>query len=298
MSGGAAGANPSIASGGVVSGSGGFPAAGGGLASGGALLGSGGTGSGGSGPGGAPANGGSNTGTGGSAGSGSGDPCANADILCEDFESLPVGEKPTGGPWLASECFDNSVVLEVDGALGFESQQSLVSRPLPYGACMLHAALGAHAEFWIRARIHWDAGSAFTEHEVTAFELTPDPNVDDPGIRVGFRGDNSCNPTGVEVNITGGSEQTGCTGYSLAPDRWYCFELHVIRQTAGVTTDLFIDGVDQSYSIHGMPADVVTNPDMGEPSHLRVGARSYSGTYPAPVHLDDVAVGTQRIGCQ
>jgi hypothetical protein len=102
----------------------------------------------------------------------------------------------------------------------------------------------------------------------------------------------------VEVNITGGSEQTGCTGASLTADTWTCFELHVTKETMGVTTDLYIEGQDQSYTIHGMPAEVVANPAMGDPTHLRLGVRSYSSVYPAPVHVDDVAVGTRRIGCE
>ena len=63
-------------------------------------------------------------------------------------------------------------------------------------------------------------------------------STDDPGIRVGFRGDNSCDPTGVEVNITGGEEKTGCTGFKLTADTWYCFELHVVRDTANMDWNL------------------------------------------------------------
>jgi hypothetical protein len=165
---------------------------------------------------------------------------------------------------------------------------------------MLHADLGTPTDFWVRAQVRWAAGAAnqFTAHEVTAFELTPTMSTDDPGIRFGFRGDSSCQPTGVEVNITGGEEKTGCTGFQLQADTWYCFELHVVRDTSNMTTaDLFINGADQSYNVHGTDTNTVVNPNPAVWRYLRLGTRSYSNAYPSNVYVDDIAVGTQRIGC-
>jgi hypothetical protein len=123
-------------------------------------------------------------------------------------------------------------------------------------------------------------------------------STDDPGIRVGFRGDSSCIPTGVEVNITGGEEKTGCTGTQLTADMWTCFELHVIRNAGNQTTaELYVNGTDQSYNIHGQMADTVVNPNPAVWRYLRVGTRSYSTAYESLIYLDDIAVGTQRILC-
>jgi len=220
--------------------------------------------------------------------------------MCDDFESDALGSKPTGGPWATSQCFASNFTLKVDGAQHKSGSRSLVSQGVPYGDCMLHADLGTVADFWVRAQIRWEAGAAnqFTAHEVTAFELTPTMSTDDPGIRVGFRGDNSCDPTGVEVNITGGEEKTGCTGFKLTADTWYCFELHVVRDTANMTTaDLFINGADQSFRVHGADGTTVVNPNPAVWRYLRMGARSYSNQYPSNIYVDDIGVGTQRIGC-
>jgi hypothetical protein len=241
-------------------------------------------------------------GTGGTGGTTAASPCDFAGkIMCDDFEADALGMKPTGGPWAASSCFASNFTLQVDGSQHKSGAHSLVSQGVPYGDCMLHADLGTVTDFWVRAQIRWAAGAAdqFSAHEVSAFELTPTMSTDDPGIRVGFRGDNSCDPTGVEVNITGGEEKTGCTGFKLQADVWYCFELHVVRNASNSTTaDLFIDGTDQSFRVHGTDGTTVVNPNpTGVWRYLRMGARSYSNAYPSNVHVDDIGVATQRIGC-
>ena len=286
-------------SGGATTGSGGGSGAG----SGGAAGMSGGSGGRSGGTGGGTASGGTMGGSGGSSGGGgSAGPCGAAGlILCDDFEARTVGEKPTGAPWTTSQCSATNFTLKVDTAAAASGTKSLASMGVPYGDCMLHADLGTVSDFWVRARVRFAKGAAdqFSAHEVTAFELTPTMSTDDPGIRVGFRGDSSCIPTGVEVNITGGEEKTGCTGFQLQADEWFCLELHVVRDSANATTaDLMIDGAAQTYNIHGTDADHVVNPNPAVWKYLRVGTRSYSNAYQSMVYLDDIAVGTQRIGCQ
>lgn len=229
-------------------------------------------------------------------------PCGAAGILfCETFEAAAVDSTPAGAPWLTGQsCSDANRVVKVTDAVGRDSSKSLVTGNIPYDGCMLAADLGQQSEFWVRSWVRFGAGDAsqFSAHEVTVFELAPDASKDDPEIRVGFRGDSSCNPTGVEVNITGGGggEQTGCTGYKLAADQWYCLELHVVQDATKVTTELYIDEAEQPYTIHGMMKDVVEATGVSV-KYLKVGARSYSGQYMPPIYQDDVAVGTQRLRC-
>jgi hypothetical protein len=220
-------------------------------------------------------------------------------IFCDDFEQRAAGQKPTGAPWLASTCSATGLTLKVDPTIAHTGMQALVSQGVPYGACMLHADIGVVNDFWVRSWVLFAKGDAaqFSAHEVTAFEITPTTDTDDPGIRVGFRGDSSCIPTGVELNITGGEEKTGCTGTQLQADRWTCFELHVTTAPGGTTAELFVDSVDQHYNIHGTPAETVVNPQPTAWRYLRLGTRSYSNAYPSLVYVDDVAAGTQRIGC-
>ena len=132
---------------------------------------------------------------------------------------------------------------------------------------------------------------------MTVFELVPKANTDDPSIRIGYRGD-TCMPIGIELNITGGGqEETGCTGQMPAANTWYCYVLHVKQMASSVTTDLSIDGADQSYTNHGQAQMEITSQVAGV-RYLRLGPRSYSGNWANPIYLDDVAVATEPLGCQ
>ena len=234
-----------------------------------------------------------------SAGTANADPCgAPGLVLCDDFEQDALGAVPMGAPWAASNCFDSSHVLKVDSAQAKSGTHSLVSQGIPYADCQLHADLGTLTDFYVRANVYYAPGAAdqFEAHEVSVFELVPAASTDDPSIRVGFRG-NTCLPEGVELNITGGMEQTGCTGKTPAAGAWTCYELHVKAADTGISADLAIDGVDQSYSNHGSPQLQIVNPDLKSVRYLRLGARSYSGAYAPLIYVDDIAVGTQPIGC-
>ena len=104
--------------------------------------------------------------------------------------------------------------------------------------------------------------------------------------------------TTKQVNITGGGqEETGCTGQAPKADTWYCYVLHVKQMASSVTTDLSIDGADQSYTNHGNPQTEITS-QVANVRYLRVGPRSYSGNWANPIYLDDVAVATEPLGCQ
>jgi len=219
-------------------------------------------------------------------------------ILCDDFESTAAGMLPSTAPWAARNCFDTSNTLKVDGAAHKSGSQSLLGMNIPYADCQLHADLGASlSEYWVRAWVYYGtAAPTASTHEVTVFELVPAANTDDPSIRIGYRGD-TCMPIGVELNITGGGqEETGCTGQTPVANTWYCYVLHVKQMASSVTTDLSIDGVDQSYTNHGNPQQEITS-QVANVRYLRVGPRSYSGNWANPIYVDDVAVATQALGC-
>lgn len=299
--GGATGTGGSSGTGGLL-GTGGAVGTGGSSGSGG-TSGRGGGGGGGSagtsGSGGAAGTGG-RAGSGGGSGGGAAGPCGGPGlILCDDFEGRTTGAKPSGGPWLMSSCFATNFTLRVDETESVSGMKSLAVQGVPYGACMLHADLGTVTDLWVRSRVRFARGDAnqFAAHEVSVFDITPTMDTDDPAIRVGFRGDSSCMPTGVEITITGGEEKTGCTGFQLQADRWYCFELHVTNGASGTVADLSIDGVDQSFRITQMPFDSVLNPNRPAWKYLRLGGRAFSSQYSSNIYVDDIAAGTQPIGC-
>ncbi|HEX7451040.1 MAG TPA: hypothetical protein VF294_02075 [Polyangiaceae bacterium] len=159
-----------------------------------------------------------------SAGGALGSCSAQGLVLCDDFEMQPLGAQPMGAPWAASNCFDTTHVLKVDSAEAHSGTRSLVSQNIPYADCQLHADLGTLSEFYARAWVYFAPGNAdqFEAHEVSVFELVPAASTDDPSIRVGFRG-NTCLPEGIELNITGGMEQTGCTGKTPVAGAWSCY---------------------------------------------------------------------------
>jgi hypothetical protein len=234
-----------------------------------------------------------------SAGGGGSGPCDVAGkILCEDFDSIAAGMLPSSAPFSPLNCFDSTHVLKVDGAAHHSGTQSLLGMKIPYADCQLHADLGAGlSEYWVRAWVYYGgAAPTAATHEVTVFELVPSASTDDPSIRVGYRGD-TCMPIGIELNITGGGqEETGCTGAAPKVDAWSCYVLHVKQAATSITTDLSIDGVDQSYTNHGNPQTEITSQVAGV-RYLRLGARSYSGNFDSPIYVDDVAVATQPLGC-
>jgi hypothetical protein len=237
------------------------------------------------------------SGAGGSAGSGSGPCSAPGLIFCKDFEADPVGMEPTGSPWVTPNCFDMQRVLKVDDTQAKSGTKSLLSSKIGYDDCTLRADLGSVTDFYVRSYVRFGTGADFTSHEVTIFELAPSATTDDPEIRIGFRGDSSCIPTGGEVTITGAGEITGCSGFQYAANTWYCVEAHV-NQTNGATVEVWIDGVAQSFMVTQMPQNPVAKPDWSTPArYLKLGIRSYAGPATWELWNDDVAVGTQRIGC-
>lgn len=243
--------------------------------------------------------GGSSGGTGGDGTGGMGTgPCgAPGLIFCDDFESYGVGTEPTGEPWVAPNCFDADRTLAVDGAQAHSGSQSLISARIGYDDCTLRADLGTLEDFYVRSWVRFGDGATFTAHELTFFELAPSASTDDPEIRIGFRGDSSCNPTGAEVTITGGGEVTGCSGFQYMANTWYCVEVHVVQSGQNATVELFIDGVEQSFNVHGAPVETLEWTSFTPAQYLKLGVRSYSGAVDWSVYNDDVAVGTQRIGC-
>ncbi len=79
-------------------------------------------------------------------------PCSDADILCFDFESDPVGEKPSGDPWEPSACSDQTYQASVTAGSGVNASQGYVTGNASSGTnyCALMTDLGTLSEFWVR----------------------------------------------------------------------------------------------------------------------------------------------------
>lgn len=219
--------------------------------------------------------------------------CQDADILCEDFE----GGLPSGGSWLDTTCWDSNYQISVsEGALLTSGASSSANN-----GCPLHYDLGVLESFWVTAHVRIVGNEPGMEHEVTFFELGAQPDADDPELRIGYRGDSSCNNNGaiyagLELGATQGpgGEYTGCTGLVPPAETWLCLEVSVEQSGDSLEADMYLDGEPLDYLVHSMPQTTV----LGNFStrYLKVGMQSYSGAFDGLL-IDDLSVSSTRVAC-
>lgn len=297
--------------------SGGGTATGGMVGSGGAPNGTGGAGTPGAGgsndPSGGAPNGTGGGATGGSPGAGGSTPlgsgCENADIFCLDFEADAVGSAPAHDWDTSVMCYDSNYSRTVEAAVGLEGSQGFVTSGASSSAntCALVYALGGLSDFWVTAHIKIGGPDPDMEHEVTFFELGELAAVDDPELRIGYRGDSSCPNAGAiyqgfELGATkgaNGGEDTGCTGSKVnegipVSGEWYCLEVHVTQGSEMLTADLWVNGVNQDFLQHSQPVTEIRG--SFEAHYLKVGQQSYAGSFEEVV-LDNVSLSTMQVGC-
>lgn len=228
--------------------------------------------------------------------------CSAADVLCETFDTAV----PSGTPWVAKTCYDSGYAMSISAGAGETGSGALLTTGASSGAntsCPLHYQLHALDEFWVRARLKIGGANPSSQHEVTFFELGEQVDADDPELRIGYRGDSSCNNSGAtypgfEIGATKGpgGEFTGCTGNVPLAETWYCLEVHV-DQTDDTTTysELYVDGTKQSTLVHSQPKERIEG--LFKANYLKVGMQSYSGTFDSLL-IDEISVSTARIPCQ
>jgi hypothetical protein len=250
----------------------------------------------GAGAGGVAGSGGGSTGSGGgSAGSSSAlGPCdAPGIFLCDDFEAAAAGSFPALEGWLDNPCTSHVV----DASMGYQSTQSLKAQ-YQYNDCMVHADVTAHEDIYLRSWIKLGAPSTMSGHHIGLLELGS-KIADDPELRIGIRdgGDACAGKPGIDVTVGGLpiGERTSCSAVSMAEDAWYCLEAHVERDLPNILRfTLWLDGAEivAETSYEPVNADWVS-----EVFYFKFGRSSYGGDVTFPVWHDDVALGTQRIGC-
>jgi hypothetical protein len=228
-------------------------------------------------------------------------------ILCETFEGTLPGSLPTAPPWLNRPVFgicDSNSTLAVEGTQAHGGARGLTSHSFS-NQCVLEADLGVHPELWVRAWVRSDApGPGQVDvSEMTLFGIGTNQSGDDPRIAVGYAGTIAISPCGerpgISVNTTGGSSVAGCTGRALPTDQWMCFELHVMQAGSTVRAQLYIDGQQQTFAStpDAGSTTTVTNISGATVRYLTLGVRQYGSRYVTPAYYDDVAAGTERIGC-
>jgi hypothetical protein len=168
-------------------------------------------------------------------------------------------------------------------------------------SCPLFYDLGAQSDFWVTAHIQITGTNPSDEHEVTFFELGEFSDANDPELRIGYRGDSSCNNNGavypgfeIGATVGPGGEYTGCTGVVPIAGTWYCLEVHVVQGGGALEAELHADGTKLDTLVHSMPQEKILG--NFEAKFLKVGMQSYTGVFDGLL-IDDLSVSTTRVGC-
>lgn len=281
--GGAAGSSGASGAGGSGSGSGGVAGTTGGSAGDGAA-GSSGTAGSGAGDAGAAGTSGA-AGAGGSGGTGNAD-CGGAGIsFCTDFEAAAIPAELVYWPEYQRANVANFMTL--DSTVGFNSAQSLKVNGTEFSQMFGVATPGA--TFWGRVRLRSDTDIQQGHNTyVLATDVPGDPNAGE-AIRIG---EHQCQ---LELNrktddaekLSNGGTYMCEGGVKLLANTWYCLEF-------------FYDGANSEVRVFVDDAEIeelhVT--DWGPYTYqtFKFGFEKYHGAAKT-LWYDDVALGTERIGC-
>jgi hypothetical protein len=249
---------------------------------------------------------GGTSGSGGTAGSAGSTPtlCNQPGVVvCDTFDSTPVGPE-AHDPWIADPNCNGSTFsgtqIPVVSSQSFSPNHSIQSSELPYEACGLHASIGDIADYYVHMRIRFaKASGSADQFDNHASLFSVDSTLDDAnGLEVGF---GSCAPTtgpGLFIQYTHASVG-GCTGVEPSVDTWHCLDFHVTTTAANTTTTLSLDGDNLPFILTNSSGNVPVTKMTGEVTatpYLNIATVSTS--YKPAVFIDDVVVSTQPVGCQ
>ena len=244
---------------------------------------------------------------GGGAGAGGavGNPCAaRAGLLfCDDFESSATGSPPPGPRWSTQGVgADNPIVI--DGSTPAHSGSRSVHVSPSAGSFqtffVFHDAATLPApggKFFMRAFMRLSSAMTGGHNTFITADRFAAPAAANP-VRVGEQ------VRMLMMTVAGDahgylSNQNyyidGLPGVTFAPGAWTCFEISF--DPAATTLDVWVNGAEIR-DLHP------TNITLDSYDALRFGFEKYAGLDPdagtASLDLwyDDIAIGTQRVGCQ
>jgi hypothetical protein len=226
------------------------------------------------------------------------DPCGSAGlVLCDTFENETSGAFPALAPWLPelSGCGTHRVD---DSGVSVSGTKALLAVAGGYPECMLHAELPQRDEVYVRSWVRLGSEPELLQHYLSLIELGARETQDDPELRVGLRpaGGSLCASTpGLDVSVSGlqSGSSTGCSGFAMEPERWYCLQAHVKRQARNLDYELSVDGTSVLSA-----SDVRLGPNWNDRSwYLKVGRAAYGESAAGNVWHDDVAVSEEPLPC-
>ncbi len=289
----------------------------GGASSGGAGGGAGGTsgtaGAAGAGKAGAGGSGGTSSSAGGEGGAAGADPCANA-IVCEDFEAQPLGAEP-GAPWTANTDDNGEAVVSSDKAYGGARALRLrTSGASSYqrayvvleGAPLFPAAKDV---IWGRLMVYTEAAANDGVHW-TMIQGEGDVAGQPYRSLIRYGGQHMQRlMANYETNSDTAGYGSDCWHHSetkMPEGSWACIEWRF--DAPSDTMNFYLDGSQVGdLTVVGMndPSNgdgCVTNDLNGVWTFpvfdkLSLGWESYQTDDPREIWIDDVAIGTERLGC-
>lgn len=218
-------------------------------------------------------------------------------IACDTFEEQPLGAFPSGSAWLPelSGCGTHRVDDAGPAASGV---RALLASDGGYPECMLHAAVGAEDEIYVRTSVFLGADGDLLSQYVSLIELGVSADRDDPELRIGLRpaAGGPCDGTpGLDFTASGlvGGTSTDCSGVPLETERWHCLEVHLSRAGQQASVSLSVDGAAV------LARDVVGGSGWAEPSlFVKLGRAAYGQSSQGSLWHDDVVVSRQPIPCE
>lgn len=218
-------------------------------------------------------------------------------IACDTFEAQPAGAFPSGAAWLPelSGCGTHRVD---DAGPASSGVRALRAGDGGYPECMLHAAVGAEDELYVRTSVFLGADGDLLSQYVSLIELGVGASRDDPELRIGLRpavGGPCDGDPGVDFTASGiiGGTSTECSGVPLEAERWYCMEIHLSRVGPLTSLSLSVDGDAV------LERDVVGGPGWSEPDRfVKLGRAAYGETSQGSLWHDDVVVSREPVPCE
>lgn len=227
------------------------------------------------------------------------DACAASGfLLCDTFEAAEAGAFPGAGQWQAELPGCGTHVVDASAGVSRSGEKALRTESGGYPECMLHADLDGETDVFVRSWIRVGSEPDLLSEYFSLLEWGPSENQDDPELRIGLRpADGGLCPSspGLDVSVSGldGGAATDCTGFALEPERWYCVQARLTRDSSRLSIDLAVDGetlLEQEYTRLGAAW-------KGSSLYFKLGRAAYGASGGGSVFHDDVAVSREPVPC-
>src|SRR5690606_33975584 len=102
-------------------------------------------------------------------------------------------------------------------------------------------------DIFVRSWIRLGSEPELLRQYFSLLEWGPSAAQDEPELRIGLRpsGGALCPASpGLDVSVRGLTQgvTTDCTGFALEPERWYCVQAHLTRESSQLGVSLAVDG--------------------------------------------------------